>query len=389
MSADSNTRFAESEDAYHEAASEETGLDDFGDPTYREALERLLRSFDEEAHLSDLGRAIVRQELTKILKSRLLCEARLKQHAGECEQEIRRPIIILGLVRTGSTALHYLMGQDPGIQKLEYWMSANPQPRPPRDEWEEHADFRASQAEIDFLYKVTPSLMTVHEMRAEWPEECRHILAQSFTDDRFETSATLPSYNEWYWSTPHPETYRRHKRLVQLIGMHDPERRWLLKYPVHLRQLRALFDVYPDACIVQTHRDPRTVMASYTSFVAKVREMHEDRVDMEYIAREQLESWSTAADAGVAYRREHGSERFFDLHFTDFMADPVGSVKRIYQHFDQGLSPEGEKCLEQWQAEHPQGRHGQHSYKKDDFGLSESEILDRFADYMEFHGMKA
>ncbi|MBW2666047.1 MAG: sulfotransferase [Deltaproteobacteria bacterium] len=389
MSAGSDTRFAASEDAYHEAASKELGLDDFGDPSYREALGRLLRSFDEDAHLSDLGRAIVRQELIKILKSRLLCEARLKQHAGECEQEIRRPIIILGLVRTGSTALHYLMGQDPGIQKLEYWMSANPQPRPPREEWDEHADFRASQAEIDFLYKVTPSLMAVHEMRAEWPEECRHILAQSFTDDRFETSATLPGYNQWYWSTPHPETYRRHRRLVQLIGMHEPDRRWLLKYPVHLRQLQALFDVYPDACIVQTHRDPRTVMASYTSFVAKVREMHEDRVDMEYIAREQLESWSTAADAGVAYRREHGSERFFDLHFTDFMADPVGSVKRIYQHFDQVLSPEGEKCLEQWQGEHPQGKHGQHSYKKDDFGLSESEILDRFADYMEFHGMQA
>jgi hypothetical protein len=389
MSAGSDTRFAASEDAYHEAASKELGLDDFGDPTYREALGRLLRSFDEDAHLSDLGRAIVRQELVKILKSRLLCEARLKQHAGECEQEIRRPIIILGLVRTGSTALHYLMGQDPGTQKLEYWMSANPQPRPPREEWDDHPDFRASQAEIDFLYKVTPSLMTVHEMRAEWPEECRHILAQSFTDDRFETSATLPGYNEWYWSTPHPETYQRHKRLVQLIGMHDPDRRWLLKYPVHLRQLRALIDVYPDACIVQTHRDPRTVMASYTSFVAKVREMHEDRVDMEYIAREQLESWSAAADAGVAYRREHGSERFFDLHFADFMADPVGSVKRIYERFDQVLSPEGEKCLERWQADHPQGKHGQHSYKKDDFGLSENEILDRFADYMEFHGMKA
>lgn len=389
MSAGSGTRFAASEDAYHAAASEELGLDDFGDPTYREALGRLLRSFDEDAHLSDLGRAIVRQEITKILKSRLLCEARLKQYAGECEQEIRRPIIILGLVRTGSTALHYLMGQDPGLQKLEYWMSANPQPRPPREEWHDHADFRASQAEIDFLYKVTPSLMTVHEMRAEWPEECRHILAQSFTDDRFETSATLPGYNEWYWSTPHSETYRRHKRLVRLIGMHEPDRRWLLKYPVHLRQLPALLDVYPDACIVQTHRDPRTVMASYTSFVAKVREMHEDRVDMEYIAREQLESWSTAADAGVAYRRKHGSERFFDLHFSDFMADPIGSVKRIYRHFDQVLSTEGEERLEQWHADHPQGRHGQHSYEKDDFGLRESEILDRFAEYMEFHGMKA
>ena len=183
------------------------------------------------------------------------------------------------------------MGQDPGLQKLEYWLSSQPQPRPPRETWDAHPDFQASKAELEFLYTATPSLMAVHEMEAAWPEECRHLLAQNFTDDRFESSATLPSYLDWYHTATHRETYVRHRQLVQLVGSNDAEHRWLLKYPVHLRQLPALFEVYPDACVVQTHRDPRTVLASYTSFLAKVRAMHEEDVDRAEIAAEQLEGW--------------------------------------------------------------------------------------------------
>jgi hypothetical protein len=230
--------------------------------------------------------------------------------------------------------------------------------------------------------------MAVHEMKADWPEECRHLLQQGFTDDRFESSATLPRYNEWYHATPHVEVYRRHKRLIQLIGSTDPMRRWLLKYPVHLRQLPSLFEIYPDACIVQTHRDPRTVLASYASFISKIRAMHQVSVDPAYIAREQMESWAHAAEAGMRFREEHGSGQFFDLRFGDFMSDPVGSVERIYEKFDQELSPEGEKQLRAWHDAHPQGKHGEHTYERKDIGVSEAEILDRFSVYMERYGLE-
>jgi len=129
------------------------------------------------------------------------------------------------------------------------------------------------------------------------------------------------------------------------------------------------------------------VMASYTSFLAKIHRMHEETVDEETIARTQLESWAVAADGGLAYRREHGSARFYDLHFDDFMADPIGAVKRIYAHFDQELSPEGERCLEKWEAEHPQGKHGKHAYARREFVIPDREIIDRFADYLEFFEM--
>jgi hypothetical protein len=375
--------FAASIDALHEDACKEAGLDDFGDPTYREGLEVLLASLDEDDNLSPLGKGIYRGQLTKILATRLRTVQRLKDRPQVLESEIRRPIVITGLVRTGSTALHYLMGQDPGLQKLEYWLAAEPQPRPPREEWEANPAFEAAVGELEFLYDTTPDLMAVHEMKADWPEECRHILAQCFTDDRFETSATLPRYNEWYHETAHPETYLWHKRVIQLIGSTDPERRWLLKYPVHLRQLEALFAVYPDACVIQTHRDPRIVMASYASFISKIRRMHQLDVDLAYVAREQMESWAHAAEAGMRYRDAHGDGQFVDLQFRAFMSDPVGSVKRIYAQFDQTLSPEAEAKLQAWRDQHPQGKHGQHSYEKMDIGVSEGEILERFAGYME------
>ena len=375
-------------DALHDDARKETGLDDFGDPSYGKGLEVLLTSLDEDVNLSPLGRGIYRGQLTKILATRLRIVQRLKDRPEVLETQICRPIVITGLVRTGSTALHYLMGQDPGLQKLEYWLAAEPQPRPPREEWEANPAFEAAVGELDFLYNTTPDLMAVHEMKADWPEECRHILAQCFTDDRFESSATLPLYNEWYHGTAHPETYRWHKKVIQLIGSTNPKRRWLLKYPVHLRQLDALFAVYPDACVIQTHRDPRTVMASYASFISKVRQMHQLDVDLAGIAREQMESWAHAARAGMRYREAHGDDQFIDLQFRDFMSDPIGSVKRIYDRFEQTLSPEGEAKLEAWHADHPQGRHGQHSYEKKDIGISEDEILEHFADYMNQYGIE-
>ncbi len=380
-------RFVASEEALHQDAIEAAGCDDFGDEAYLAGLRVLLASIDESRTLSKLGRMILRRQIVTSLTTRLRCERRLAETPAAAHVQIRRPIFITGLVRTGSTALHYLMGQDPGMQKLEYWLSAQPQPRPPESTWADHPDFRVSVGELDFLYNNTPDLMAVHEMKADWPEECGHILAQNFTDDRFECSAHLPGYCEWYHHTAHPETYVRHKRLIQLIGSTSPDMRWLIKYPVHLRQLPALFDVYPDACVVQTHRDPRTVMASYTSFLSKIHKMHEQEVNAEQIARTQLESWAVAADSGVAFRREHGSAQFYDLQFEDFMADPIGAVKQIYAHFDQPLSPEGEASLEAWQAAHPQGKHGEHKYEKREFVISDREILDRYANYLDYFEM--
>jgi hypothetical protein len=379
-------RFRDREEAFHRAAVEKTGLDDFGDPSYREALGVLLDAYDREARLTPLGRAIVEGQIAGLLEKRLQAEKMWKETPAVLERPVQRPIVILGLVRTGSTALHYLMGQDPGRQSLEYWLAQNPRPRPPRGRWESYTEYRQSVAEIDAMYQANPALKAIHFMRADLCEECRHLLAQSFTDDGFEVTATVPSYSAWYEEADLTGAYVRHRKLVQLIGADDP-RPWLLKYPVHMRHLDVLLSIYPDACIVWTHRDPSRVLRSYASLVAGFRALYEEGADRRNIARTQLEIWAAGAERAIAVRRQCDPAQFYDLHLADFVADPVGSVERIYRHFGCALSDEGRRRLAAWQADNPEAKHGRHEYAGEDLGLGDDEIRERFSGYMEYFDM--
>lgn len=375
--------FAESEPLFHEQAIAAAGCDDFGDPSYLEGLRVVLAALDGEARLHRRGRRLARGLIVHLLTQRLRCERLWRQHPEVLQAQIPRPIVILGCVRTGSTALHYLMGEDPNLQKIEWWLGSYPQPRPPRETWPEHPEFRAAEAEMEAMFAADPSLRAMHFTTAAGPEECRHFLAQSFTDDCFEVNATVPSYEEWYHRGHHLESYRRHKRLVQLVGSTDPERRWLLKYPVHLRQLDALLEVYPDACIVQTHRHPLELIPSYANMVSSYRALWERDVDREDVARRQLAGWSLAANRALEVRRRYPEAQFFDLYFDDFLADRVGSVRRIYRHFGQPFPPETGAALERHAAENPRDKHGRHEYSARGTGLSEREIRDAFAPYLE------
>jgi len=379
--------FLASEQALHEEARAVVGWDDFGDPSYRDGLRVLLRAWDEEARFNAYGRAAARQTVVSLLARRLRAERMWRELPQVLEQPIRRPLVICGLVRTGSTALHYLMGQDPGIQVLQYWLAEAPQPRPPRSEWAANPDFQASCAEIEAMYAADPSLKAIHFMMADGPEECRHLLAQHFTDDGFEVNATIPSYSAWYEKVDMRPSYRRHRHLIQLIGSTDPTRRWLLKYPVHVRHLDALLEVYPDACIIQTHRDPARVLFSYSSLIAGFRSLQEEGVDAAAETRRQMELWARGLEKGIAVRRGRDPRQFYDLHFRDFMADPVAAVRRIYAHFDQDLSFEGERALRQWQEGNPQHKHGRHEYSEE-IGVTREQIWERFGAYMQYFGME-
>jgi hypothetical protein len=373
-------------DALHEAARAAAGSDDFGDPGYLEGLRVLAEAYDRESRLTATGIAMVEQQLTGILKNRLVSQRAWKARPQILEIAIHRPIFVLGLPRTGTTALHHLLGRDPGIQVLEYWLAASPRPRPPRSEWESDPAYQQSVQELEWMYTVDPSLKAIHLMSADGPEECRHLMQQTFTDDTFDCNSTIPSYSAWYARHPMRDTYERHRDLLKLIGSPTPERRWVLKYPVHMGNLRALFAVYPDACIVQCHRDPAKIMPSLCSLVAGWRALYEGDVDRREISRWLVELWSSRLVQGLEVRREHDAKRFFDLNFREVWADPIGSVRRMYDHFGLEMSPAAEQGMRAWVAENPQGKHGEHRYRAEDFGLSTRGMHASFADYMEhFH----
>ncbi len=380
-------RFAESEELLHEAARRAAGESDFGEQEYREGLRVLLAAYDDEARLNPFGRMMVKQELIRILKNRLSAERIWRADPAMLRSEIRRPIFILGLPRTGTTALHHLLGQDPENQVLEYWIAAAPAPRPPRGEWERDPRFKEAVRDLKVMYFLDPSLKAIHLMTADGPEECRHLLQQSFTDDTFECNATIPSYSRWYAARDMRASYARHRDLLRLVGSTMPGGRWVLKYPSHMRRLQVLLETYPDACIVQTHRDPARVLPSLCSLIAGWRGIYEDDPDRRAIARWQLDLWADTMQSALAVRRQHDQAQFYDLHFREIVADPVGAVQRMYAHFGITLGPEAEQRMRRWHAENPQRKHGEHRYSAADFGLTATAMAERFAPYMEHFGI--
>ena len=368
-------------DMFHEIAMRGTGLPDFGDPSYLEGLTRLLYSYDHEARFHTQGKLAMAYQLVGLLASRLRTEDWFTMQPESANLPITRPLVITGMVRTGSTALHYLMGANPDMQHLQYWTALHPQPRPPRAMWEASRDFQHAKIELAMMYAAGKSVLeSIHFMAAECPDESGRLLGQGFSDERFEVVNTVPTYSEWYANTIHRETYARHKRALQVIGSYEPDTRWLLKYPVHLRHLEAFLDTYPDACVIWTHRDPASVLPSYVSLCAHFRSLMEHEPDRPRIAREQMEIWARACDRSIELRkgREH---QFHDVYFNDFMADPMGTVASIYESFDQPFSEEARVALERWRVAHPPGLFGTHDYEKDNFGVTPEAVYERFANY--------
>jgi hypothetical protein len=380
-------RFADSEDHLLEMARRATGLTDFGEPGFREGLRVLLDAYDREARLTPFGRMMVTRELVGILSARLLVEAHWKRAPEVLDATLRRPLFILGLPRTGTTALHFLLARDPGCQVLEFWLAAAPGPRPPCEEWDGDPRFKASAKALRTMYWLDPELEAIHHMAVDGPEECRHLLQQSFTDDTFDSNATIPSYTRWFDAQDMRPTYGRHRDVLKLVGSTGRARRWVLKYPAHIRNLEVVLETYPDACFVWTHRDPARVLPSLCSLVTGWRGLYEGDVDPHAIGRWQLDMWADLMEQGIAKRRQ-APQQFYDLAFREIVEDPVGAVRRLYDHFGFELTDEAERRMRAWYAENPQGKRGGHHYRAESFGLSQAEMTDRFSAYTEHFGVE-
>ncbi|SMB21935.1 conserved protein of unknown function [Sterolibacterium denitrificans] len=376
-------RWASREQEFHEIAIRMCdGYDDFGETSYLEGLRRLLYSYDEEARFHTLGALTMRYQLVGLLAERLRTNRWFAAMPESAEIRIERPLVITGMVRTGSSALLDLMGANPDTQCLPYWLGLHPQPRPPRAQWEAAYDFQHARVELDLMYRAGRNVLeAIHFLSPDGPDEPGRIIGQGFSDDRFEVVNTVPTWSEWYANTIHRETFQRYRRVTQLIGAYEPDKRWLMKYPVFIRNLEAFLDAFPDACILWTHRDPAQVLPSYVSLVAHFRGLMEKDIDHARIAREQLEIWASAMECGMRLRegREH---QFHDVYFNDFYADPLGEIARAYARFDQSFPEAARAAIQKWRDDNPPGKHGEHTYSKTFVGVDRAAIHARFAAYL-------
>jgi hypothetical protein len=356
----------------HASATRLTGLDDFGGDDHLVGMQKLLSAYGEEAKLTPAGSKATRQLLRSALVSRLLSEAAWRQHPSYGDVALPRPIFVTGLPRTGTTALHRLLTADPAHQGPELWLTEIPQPRPPRETWDEHPVFAALQAAYRDHHDADPEFMGLHHLGADQVEECWRLLCQSMTSVSFECTAYIPSYSRWLASQDWIAAYRRHRRNLQLIGLHDRNRRWVLKNPSHLFALDALLAVYPDAVVIQTQRSPRTAIASVCSLNARASNGWSTRFHGAVLGRAQLDLWSRGARDFRAARERRDPDQFIDVRYEDFVADPLRTVGGIYDRLGEVLRPSVRAAMIALYAESAQ--RSAHRYDLADFGLTEADV---------------
>ncbi|RMI30875.1 sulfotransferase family protein [Nocardia stercoris] len=367
-------------DDLHASATKVVGLTDFGaDSDYREALGVLLESYQRDAGLTELGSKMNRYFLRGALAARALSEAGFKANPGYADTVIDRPIFVTGLPRTGTTALHRLLAADPQHQALEMWLADFPQPRPPRDTWADNPIYQALDAGFAQHRVEHPEFMGVHYMSAAEVEECWQLLRQNVTSISYESLAYLPTYSQWLRGQDWTNSYARHKKNLQLIGLGDT-RRWVLKNPSHLFALDALMAVYPDALVIQTHRDPLQVIGSSCSLSEQAAEGWSTAFTPERIGSTQLELWSRGLREFTTARAKYDPAQFLDIDFEDLRADPMGTVDKIYSSFGLERTEAGIAAMRALDDESKSGdRRPVHNYTLETYGLTEAQVRDAFA----------
>jgi hypothetical protein len=366
-------------DSLRRAAERRASLDRYGSWDFAEPLERLLKSYRDEAALTTLGRITVRELLVSLLDNLLRMEAERAANSSIEQQRIAAPVFIIGLPRTGTTHLHGLISEDPANRAPLTWEVMYPAAsRSAHDvaHARSQTDMRLGWAD-----RLAPEFMRIHPIAADLPQECIAITAQVFMSIQFHTTHDVPSYQDWLENAPQRLGFDFHHRFLQHLQAKSPGTRWVLKAPGHLFALEGLLERYPDARIVHTHRDPLRVMASMASHATVLRRAFSDDANPIKIARDWADRWARALDKFLAVRDRAPSSQFLDVNFESIESDPLGTVERVYDFLGWPLTADARAAMQKFLAANPKNKHGVHSYTLEQFGLSRAAEANRFRNY--------
>lgn len=372
-------RWTDRFDEFHAAARERAGgLTDFGDSAYHEGFRVLLNALDADPPPTPMKVGAAENLIVSALASRLHTEAQWKANPGYKTREIPKPLIVIGVPRTGTTALHNLLSQDPQFQGIEKWLCAAPLVRPPRETWEAHPQYQAVAAQTEQMFAIAPEVMQAHGILASDVDECLVPMAQSFCCNWIPSQVDLPEYDRWFFAADERPSFSRYKDILRLVGMND-DRPWLLKNPSHVFGVDAMLAVFPDACIVQTHRNPISSLSSLVNLLGNIMVAYtgEDIDRPRRLARE-IAFWSEAVNRTMR-AQERAPDRFVNVLQPDIRRDPIGVVGSIYDKFGFTLSDEAEQRMLAWSAANAENAGEGHQYEKI---ADEAPIRDAFAGYM-------
>ncbi len=370
------------------SARRKSGVALSGDDSFKTRMRLLMQSLDREARLHPFGRFMARQNLVRFLSNRMKMEAALKQHPEILDIKVEDPVFIVGLQRTGTTMLHRLLAADSeNFRFLSSWEAINPAPlisaeraSAARGSIEDPRVKTARLAQKALKY-MAPDFFAIHPIGPFEPEEDCLLFDYDFWSTVPEATMRVPSFSKWLEAQDHVPAYLYYKNILKYLYWQNPQGRWVLKTPQHMEHFEEIFRVFPGAKIIQTHRDPSRVVASFCSMVSHAYGVFSDEVDIHEIGSH----WSRKALKMVRHsmdiREMIGPEHFMDVQYANLMSDAAGEVSRIYDFLGVPFKADTRGRVEKWVRDNPQHRHGKHRYRLEDFGLLKGEIEQMFDTY--------
>lgn len=370
--------------AYIEQARQAAGLGEFGGDTWREGLDRLIHAARTEARLNQAGLAQIEGMIVMLLMKRLEVEDWYARHPEIDAQQVVAPLMVLGLPRTGSTALHCLLGQDPRARVMRNWEQMNPVPPPDPATYDSDPRIAAMQVHMDRRNRVTPRMQQMLPSTAITPVEDQLLMGYDFKTQIFQASYHIPSYVRWFnHEADLVPTFTYVKRVLKLLQSRWPEARWRLKNPTYVLFVEALDRVFPDARYCMTHRDVAAVIPSGSDLYFEMHSAASDTVDKRYLGQLNCEWTRLGMERMIEFRDAGNEDRFFDIYFAPFQRDPFPVLEKLYAFLGEALTAEAREAMAAWRRDTPRDKHGGHSYDAADFGLDPADLRERFRFYSE------
>jgi hypothetical protein len=352
---------------------------DFGDPQWQSRFEQLAAAADAST-MHVVGRLMTRQEILRALATRLRLAAAWDANPALAKEKVETPIIVTGPARSGTTILFELLALDPAFRAPAAWEAIHPLPaRAPGDPGDRLA---VTECEQELWEDVQPEFAAIHELRSDLPVECVTLTMPCFCGPHW----TMVGVNGFAMDMG--EMYAFHKRILQVLQHGVPNRAWLLKTPGHLATIEMVFATYPDAWLVQTHRDPAKTMPSTVSTTAMVQWLRTDAVDLAPLAAAIDGFFAFALNRTVELRKSGAvPDRFVDVHFDRVLANPVETLREAYARMGRDFGTEhAERVLAYLRAK-PRGKHGVHKYEPEDWGFEARSLRQRLAPYIDHFGV--
>lgn len=363
-------------------AAAKTGLDDYGAPSFKEGLHRLTRAIRGNAQLTFVGEAAAYFNLLDYLCVRLQLIQYRKERPVVTQQGIARPLIILGLPRSGTTILYELLAKDPANRSPASWEVAIPVP--PAQQATYHNDKRARR--IDLQYSISehlsPGFKAIHAIGASLPQECVYLFSSNFVSEQFGYMYNIPGYRRWCLDQDMTDTYQWHYHFLQHMQVDYPCERWLLKTPSHLAYLKYLVARYPDAAIVWAHRNPIEAVSSFASLVATLRGGFSDSVDPVAVGRFEMQHQAGIVERGMAQSLAIDPGQIMHVSYNEIASAPLDVIQSIYNRFGFALTPDTELAMQTYYRNRPKNLHGTHHYAASEFGITTADVETLFSAYL-------